>query len=179
MKDLYNDFLEIDEAEAHEWRIQTLNFIMRAQARDRPQFWGSNISWMNEQVKNFQPKYCSKLASNFINGPARTLLEPSSPKDQRHQDLVDVIQAAGWYGSVLWRQCETLKIQSFEDLKGKKFSSKSAEMEWDRIHGLDPGENAMDGYDIMMVVQPGLVAVSKEDGEMMPRERVWSKAIVF
>lgn len=169
----------VDEAEAYAWRLQTLNFIMLAQARDRPQFWGNDIAWMKTQVKKFQPSHCSKLASNFIKGPAQMLIARRSLGRQLHQELVDVIQAAGWYGSAFWRQFESLKILEFEDLKEKKFSCKSAEMEWDRAHRLDPGDNRLDGHGIVMVVQPGFVGISTEDGEMKPQENVLSKAVVF
>jgi hypothetical protein len=92
---------------------------------------------------------------------------------------VKIIQAAGWYASVLWKQCTVLRILKYADVKGQPFSCKSEEMEWDRVYRLNPGDSRKDGDEIMIVVQPGFVAVEHQDGLMFPKEKVWSKAVVF
>ncbi|KAF4626121.1 hypothetical protein G7Y89_g12043 [Cudoniella acicularis] len=170
--------LYIHQDEAYAWRVQTLDLISRMQSPYRPRDWGRNISWAEKQVKEFQSKHCDDLASNFINGPARSFLKPSRG-DTRRRELAKVIQAAGWYSSVLWKQCTTLKILEFQDVKGKPFFCKSENMELDRVYRLDAGESGKDGDDIMIVVQPGFVAIDNEDGQMFPKEKVWSKAVVF
>jgi hypothetical protein len=127
-------------------------------------------------------QYFAESAKQFINGPAKILFSPQSEDDidSRFTSLRDILQAAGDLSIQLRKQkvgISCLYIDSSQLIQ-KGFQPNSGLMEPHDGMCLEDGNHTLDGEEIVMVVEPAIVAYWTGDGEEK-KGKIWAKSVVW
>ncbi|KAK2743026.1 hypothetical protein FQN57_004982 [Myotisia sp. PD_48] len=61
----------------------------------------------------------------------------------------------------------------------EEFTEGSDLMSAHRLHKLDVDDKRLDGSKVLVAIQPAIVALGTNDGEMYDKPRTWLKAIVI
>ncbi|KAL4958912.1 uncharacterized protein BDV14DRAFT_206163 [Aspergillus stella-maris] len=169
MNELQRIMAKINESQAHIWRSETLRNLLQA-----PDHKGA--SFLQERMD----KICRSLATDFLSGPARTLMQPaknSSETTQRQQELQALYTQASRLALSLWTQRASMRCLSIRDLP--LFSVANPITSVHRLQHLDEDDTRFDGGRILLVVQPAILAFGTEHAENYDQFKIWAPAVVL
>ncbi|PYH83256.1 hypothetical protein BO82DRAFT_250204, partial [Aspergillus uvarum CBS 121591] len=161
--------LVVDEVESHAWRSQMLRVLCVTSDQGAQSF-------LHGQVESFS----SELAQYFLDSPARALLErPGSPLalDHREKELENVLSGAANLALSLWTQRTNMICYNLYQLQN--FWNGDPIAEAHRLHHLDDDDKRLDGTNIVLFVQPAVVAFGSVHGEHYDESKVWAAATVL
>ena len=163
-----------DPVAAHTWRAQTVHYFTRYNLKNDP-----NASTERSHRREAWYNYLTRW---FEDSEAQLLLRQVSAeaRRQRYEELYSIFRDAGELFAGLWTQKVWIKTWDIEDLKDKRYSSRSKDMELDVSYGLsDANDSFLNGRRVQAVIQPAIVAYGNENGTNYDRHKVWSKAVVW
>ncbi|EGD88097.2 hypothetical protein H112_04579 [Trichophyton rubrum D6] len=122
------------------------------------------------------------MAKLFLKGAIGPLLE--APKSGAIQDgclndLYHIFAHAMQLSLSLWCRRTQMTCNSMFTGNTRVYHHTDSSMIVHRIHRLDEGENKLDGKEILVIIQPAVVAFGNDDGENYDKRKVWSPAIVL
>lgn len=125
----------------------------------------------------------SEAAKEFINGVATVLLSPQNKHnvDERLTDLSHVLKEAGELSIRLRKQRVGIRCLYIDSpkLTGKGFQPNSGLMEPHESIYPKEGIHTLAGKEIIMVMDPAIVAYRTNGGETVEKEKVWAKSVVW
>ncbi|KAJ4290852.1 hypothetical protein N0V90_010047 [Kalmusia sp. IMI 367209] len=153
---LYTKFLEVDQTDESERNKSTQNQILLQSAGGEEQF---------------EFSLCDVMAKNFIEGPARILLDNEKNAEQRMEELAELIKQAVWVSTLLWKQRANLHFLYYDELKNMRYSDGLKEITlWEQI---SPEIIPQDGASLDMLLRPKIrasIAGDDEPGIDEPRD---------
>ncbi|KAL2827785.1 hypothetical protein BDW59DRAFT_171226 [Aspergillus cavernicola] len=166
MRRAHNMMAQINEADAHIWRSQTLQNLSKSVGSE-------SKSVVQQRIDSV----CSQLVSDFVDNPARELLRPARDGGSaRRKELEALYNGAAQLASSLWTQRTFMVCQSQQGLP--VFNVANPAMSAHRLHQLDEDDQKLDGNKVMLFVQPAILAFGTENAEDYDRGKVWAPAIV-
>ncbi|RAH86011.1 hypothetical protein BO86DRAFT_395457 [Aspergillus japonicus CBS 114.51] len=166
---IYDQMKLVDEVESHAWRSQMLRMLCLASVQGAQSF-------LHGQVESFS----SELAQFFLDSSASALLErPGSPLalDHREKELENVLSGAANLALSLWTQRTNMVCYSLYQLQN--FWNGDPVAEAHRLHHLDDDDKRLDGTNIVLFVQPAVVAFGSVHGEHYDQSKIWAAATVL
>ncbi|KDB20986.1 hypothetical protein H109_07065 [Trichophyton interdigitale MR816] len=170
---LYRRMGNASPSEAHIWRSQLLRFLTK------PQPGSPESSLASPRIIE---SYSTGRAKLFLKGPIRLLLEAPKPRTIQYEcldDLCHIFACAMQLSLSLWCQRTQMACNSVFAGNTRAFLHTDPSMIAHRLHQLDEGENKLDGKEILLIIQPAVVAFGNEDGENYDKQKIWSPAIVL
>ncbi|GFG16376.1 hypothetical protein IFM5058_07928 [Aspergillus udagawae] len=165
---IYYIMLKADEQKAHIWRSQTIQNLSTTR---KP----NTETVLQDMTKNL----VRGLVTGFLASPARTLLRKVGNNDavnQRAQELQSLYDEAAQLALSLWTQRAFMTCQSLRELP--PFTVSNPVMRAHRLHRLDEDDTKLDGKEILLCVQPAILAFGTENAEHYNQHKVWSPAVV-
>ncbi|PYI22770.1 hypothetical protein BO99DRAFT_471254 [Aspergillus violaceofuscus CBS 115571] len=166
---IYDQMKLVDEVESHAWRSQMLRMLCLTSVQGAQSF-------LHGQVESFS----SELAQFFLDSSASALLErPGSPLalDHREKELENVLSGAANLALSLWTQRTNMVCSSLYQLQN--FWNGDPVAEAHRLHHLDDDDKRLDGTNIVLFVQPAVVAFGSVHGEHYDQSKIWAAATVL
>ncbi|KAF3482026.1 uncharacterized protein GIQ15_04785 [Arthroderma uncinatum] len=163
-----NAYYQVHDAEAHIWRSQTLR-ILSTVANPGTEF----------RIAKRIRQLADRKAASFLISPATQLLQRvSSPgrQSQRSQELLVLYRTAAELALSLWTQRTFMKPYSLRGLP--MFHISEPMMVAHRLHRLEEDDIRLDGNDVLLCVQPAILAFGNEDAENYDCYKVWTPATV-
>lgn len=127
-------------------------------------------------MEQFQFSLSEELAKDFITGAAGTFLHTPTAMDEQYESLADLIKQTAWVSALLWKQRANLRFAYYDDLSNIEYSPDLKDVKTYReqeFPDILPREDAK----VDMLVQPGVIASWKEDGEEY--NKVWGQPLVL
>lgn len=121
-----------------------------------------------------------QLTENFLKGPARYLLLDLSNENEplTKNALEDIFSSAARLALSLWTQKSYLKCLDLRDFS--LFSNGRDEIGAHALHHLDDDDDTrLNGQQVLLIVQPALIAFGNDDAEHYEQHKVWAKAMVL
>ncbi|QKX58878.1 uncharacterized protein TRUGW13939_06006 [Talaromyces rugulosus] len=170
---LYQAIMEADETEAHVWRSQLIRLFQtseKASQLDSP---------LGKALHGSLSRMAAQLREDFLQGPARyLLLTPSNERaSQVRKMLEDIFYYAAQLALSLWTQRSFLKYQTLRDLS--RFFNGRENVGAHALHRLDEEDTRLDGKQVLVVIQPALLAFGNDEAEYYDQHKVWAKAMVL
>ncbi|EFE32266.1 uncharacterized protein ARB_00788 [Trichophyton benhamiae CBS 112371] len=170
---LYQTMGNASPSEAHIWRSQLLRFLTKLQP-------GSPESSLASP--RVVESYSTEMAKLFLKGPIGLLLEvpkPGAIQDGCLDDLYHIFAHAMQLSLSLWCHRAHMTCNSVFAGNTRAYHHTDRSMIAHRLHQLDEGEKKLDGKEILVIIQPAVVAFGNEDGENYDKGKIWSPAIVL
>ncbi|KAH8689554.1 hypothetical protein BGW36DRAFT_308588 [Talaromyces proteolyticus] len=168
-KHVYREMIKVDEPEAHIWRSQTLRILSTV----------TNPSTESHLARRIR-LLSSQKAAGFLTSPASLLLRQASKPgsgDKCTQDVQKLYHEVAEFALLLWTQRTFIKLYSQHELP--KFYISNPKTEAHSLHHLDEDDTRLDGKDVLLFVQPAVVAFGNEDAENYDRSKIWAPATVM
>ncbi|RAH43078.1 uncharacterized protein BO95DRAFT_369359 [Aspergillus brunneoviolaceus CBS 621.78] len=166
---IYGQMRLVDEVEGHAWRSQMLRVLCLPSGQ-------SAKSFLRGQIDSLS----SDLAQFFLDSSANALLEKSGgPLALYHRvnELENVLAGAAHLALSLWTQRTNMICYSLDQVD--YFWNGDPIAEAHRLHHLDDDDGRLDGTDIVLFVQPALVAFGSVHGEHDDESKIWAAATVL
>jgi hypothetical protein len=159
----------VNEAEAHTWRSQMLRLLSTAPISSTAD------PWLSGQIHAMS----IRLTREFVAGPVQWLLRRARDDielEKRDSDLQKLYHSAGELSLSLWTQRTELKCQCLPDMP--IFRENDIRLRAHRLHQLDEGDRRLDGRNILIVLQPAILAYGDENAENYEEAKLWARATV-
>ncbi|KAL4811958.1 hypothetical protein BDW67DRAFT_194082 [Aspergillus spinulosporus] len=169
---IYRSMLQINESQGHIWRSQTLLELWRMTFKSHPNSLQGRFDKMSQE-----------FAANFVSSPVGGLLcrrKKASVIASRTMELQFLYMMAAYLALGLWTLRSHIVCQSQGDAPDARvFDVGDPVMRAHQLHRLDEGDHKLDGKQIVLFVQPAVLAYGSNDAEHYDQYRVWAPAIVF
>jgi hypothetical protein len=159
-----------NEAEAHIWRSQMLRILTQ------PPIDSATDAALTPRVK----EVASRLAAEFLKGPARLLFRPAlndAEQIKRDLELQKLCHGAGVLSLSLWSHRAVMICHCLDQLP--VFSLGRFPMTAHRLHRLDEEDNRLSAKKVIAVIQPAIIAYGNEDAENYDKGKLWASAVVL
>jgi hypothetical protein len=164
--------------DAHNWRSQTLRLLLPAPGTNSTE----GESRLHISTVQIIADVSQTQASNFMDGAARYLLDPSSNHEEMKTKLRDIYQDAANLSCCLWTQKTTLECCTLQEMQRLKNLAFDADSEYLKPHTLvryDEHEDHLKGRPITLIVHPLLLARGTDEGKDYGSKRIWASAEVW
>ncbi|PYI16839.1 hypothetical protein BO99DRAFT_339293 [Aspergillus violaceofuscus CBS 115571] len=165
---MYAVMKTVDQAEAHMWRSHTLQM-----------FTDSSHPSLDLRVQKLS-HFSRTMAARFLNCGGRHILRSIKDEDEerrRFKDLETVYRMAGDLALSLWTIRTDMRCLTLKHLP--EFQSSNGLMCTHRLHQLDEYDQRLDGQNVILCVQPAIVAYGNENGEHYDQSKVWAKSVML
>jgi hypothetical protein len=170
-----------DEAEAHQWRAQTLRlFSPRSNTQESSK--AEHIVEMNKNTQADMKAACDKLATGFLrSGAMRLLINKDEDQKSMKASLHKIFNEAGELSYYIGTQKVDLQVVRLENLPSSVFDHRNPVIEAHSSHRaqLDEDESLLDGHEIGQMLHPAIVVFGNSDGTNYDKMTIWKKAIVW
>lgn len=162
----------------HDWVSQTLEVLIPSRSEDP----NVNCSWVWDDIFESRNRYYDERANEFISGSATLLLSAQDENgvNERLTGLRNIIKAAGDLSIQLRKQRLGLRCVGINSpkLTQNGFHQDSGLMEPHDCMRLGEGSVALNGKEIIMVIEPAVVAYWT-DNDGVEKEKTWAKSVVW
>ncbi|RAL15261.1 uncharacterized protein BO97DRAFT_306971, partial [Aspergillus homomorphus CBS 101889] len=170
MKNLYDTMEQaVDKAEAHAWRSHMLR-ILSTDARP-------GMDRLSVEARNRE----NMLISMFLESEGFVhLLRPTNNVneiDGRYKELEALYQNASDLALSLWKMGTDMNYVDQSDTP--KFDISNTMMSAHRLHKLDENDHRLDGMNVLLCVQPAIVAYGSENEEPYDQPKVWARSVML
>ncbi|PLB48505.1 hypothetical protein P170DRAFT_448191 [Aspergillus steynii IBT 23096] len=169
MRNLYYTMLQIDEAEAHTWRSQTLRLLWNALDPDS-----------KHALQQKLGEFARERALVFLATPGSQFLRELGKAENETKclhELQVLFNDATELSLSLWTHRAFMAVRSQRDLP--VFTVSSSVMSAHRLHQLDEDDQRLDGSKVLLVVQPAVLACGDENAESYHQWKTWTPANVL
>ncbi|KAL4734479.1 hypothetical protein BDV11DRAFT_198112 [Aspergillus similis] len=171
MMAIYRSLVQVNESEGHIWRSQTLRGLCRSAGNSKPSFLQERIEVMS---KDFATDFDSSLAGVLLRHP-----EMDAAAASRARELQQLYSCAAQLALSLWTQRPLIICRSQGDAPGAPvFDVSDPVMRAHRLHQLDEDDHKLDGKEIVLFLQPAVLAFGSENAEHYDQYKVWASAVV-
>ncbi|KAK2758811.1 hypothetical protein FQN54_003503 [Arachnomyces sp. PD_36] len=165
----------------HDWVSTTLDML----APTVLEATNTNENFIWDGISEPRSRFYGECAKEFINGihPAKMLLSPQSEncEFERITSLKDIMKEAGELSIRLRKQRTGIRCLYLDSpkLTQKGFQADSGLMEFHESMCLEEGTRTLDGKEIIMVVEPAIIAHWTDGSDEVEKEKVWAKSVVW
>jgi hypothetical protein len=121
----------------------------------------------------------TRLAGDFLSSSAGIFfrdVQNDAELVKRDQELQRLYQSAEELSLSLWSQRTSMECKGLEALP---VFNDNGTMRAHRLHQLDEDDDRLNGKNVLVVIQPLVVAYGTEDAEDYDKEKTWARAIVL
>jgi hypothetical protein len=164
-----------NEGDAHAWRSQTLRMLLPAT--------GANASdgekYLRAKTETTIARFAEVQTLNFMNGPARYLLDFDSNDEEKQKELQAIYQQAGTLSYRLWTQRTDLRCTTLRELGRPNFDADNEYLTPHSLVRYDDHEDQLKGKPITLIVHPLIQAFGTNEGKDYGSGRIWACAEVW